>query len=256
MNTAMWPAIGGVAFAIVVTTIMDASGYSVCSALPLIALTGLFWYLQKFSRKDIGLMAGNARDYAWALLYPAAVLGLIAAIAWVAGAVDTSGTDWQKAWLNIGLMSSTGILMTLITEEGFFRGWLWASLKRTGCSDLGVLAWTSIAFTLWHVSAISLDTGFDIPAREIPIYLVNATLLGAIWGVLRLRSGSVVVPAVCHAVWNGFDYPLFGFGEKTGALGIEQTHLFGPEVGVLGIVFNTAFAALLWRYYASRRNAA
>lgn len=153
-------------------------------------------------------------------------------------------------------MSSTGILMTLITEEGFFRGWLWASLKRTGCSDLGVLAWTSIAFTLWHVSAISLDTGFDIPAREIPIYLVNATLLGAIWGVLRLRSGSVVVPAVCHAVWNGFDYPLFGFGEKTGALGIEQTHLFGPEVGVLGIVFNTAFAALLWRYYASRRNAA
>jgi hypothetical protein len=31
-------------------------------------------------------------------------------------------------------------------------------------------------------------------------------------------------------------YPLFGFGEKAGALGIEQTHIYGPEVGLLGLV--------------------
>ena len=60
------------------------------------------------------------------------------------------------------------------------------------------------------------------------------------------------MPSVCHALWNGFDYPLFGFSEKAGALGIQQTHLFGPEVGVLGIVFNATFAAVLWRYYVSR----
>ena len=91
-----------------------------------------------------------------------------------------------------------------------------------------------------------------MPAKEIPIFLINGTLLGAIWGVLRLVSGSIVVPAVSHAVWNAIDYPLFGFGEKVGALGIEQTHIYGPEVGILGIALNLAFLTLLWRIYAIR----
>jgi len=30
----------------------------------------------------------------------------------------------------MALMSSTGIIMVMITEEGFFRGWLWAALSR------------------------------------------------------------------------------------------------------------------------------
>ena len=89
-----------------------------------------------------------------------------------------------------------------------------------------------------------------MPAAEIPIYLVNATLLGLIWGILRMVSGSVVVPSVCHAVWNAIDYPLFGFGEKVGALGITETHIFGPEVGILGIAASGAFAVLTWLRYA------
>lgn len=64
-------------------------------------------------------------------------------------------------------------------------------------------------------------------------------------------SGSVLVPAVSHAVWNGIDYPLFGFGEKIGALGITQTPIFGPEVGLVGIVLGLGFLALVWRHYAT-----
>lgn len=64
-----------------------------------------------------------------------------------------------------------------------------------------------------------------------------------------MRSGSVLVPAVCHALWNGLDYPLFGFGENIGALGIRQTHLFGPEVGVVAILLNGAFLLWIWRKY-------
>ena len=252
MDRAMWPAVAGTLTAIVITTTMDATGYSMFSALPLFPLAAFFWYLQKFSFAEIGLTIGSGRDYAWALAYPLSVLGLMAAIAWLAGAVNTAETDWNKAFVNIGLMSSTGVLMGLITEEGFFRGWLWASLKRAGRSDAYVLVWTSLAFTIWHISAISLDTGFDLPADEIPIYLVNATLLGILWGALRMVSGSIVVPAVCHSVWNGLDYPLYGFGEKTGALGIQDTHIFGPEVGILGIVLNAGFALILWRLYVLR----
>ena len=246
MNLAYKPAVLGVAVAIAITTTMDATGFSMFSALPLIPLAGLFWYLQKFSRADVGLVWGNLRTYVLAVGYPLFVLGSVGVIAWMFGAVDTSDADWNKAFLNMALMSTTGIIMALITEEGFFRGWLWAALIRAGQTDKQVLIWTSIAFTLWHISAISLDTGFDIPASEIPIFLVNATLLGAVWGMLRMASGSLVAPSICHAVWNGIDYPFFGFGEKVGALGIEQTHIYGPEVGTVGVGVNLVFAVALW----------
>lgn len=247
MNANRIPALLGVVVAIAITATMDATGLSMFSALPLIPLTGLLWYLQKLGRSEVGLTWGKPPHYALAIIYPFLVLSLVGLIALLSGAVDTSESDWNKTLLNIGLMSTTGIVMVLVTEEGFFRGWLWASLKRAGQTDIQALAWTSLAFTAWHISAISLDTGFDVPANEIPVYLVNATLLGAIWGMLRLMSGSVIVPAVSHAVWNGLDYPLYGFGEKSGALGIEATHIFGPEVGLVGIGLNLAFAALLYR---------
>lgn len=249
MNRQIWPAAGGTLLAIAVTTTMDATGYSLFSALPLFPLAATFWYLQKFSRGDIGLRFGHAGAYLDALAYPVIVLGATALIAFLAGAVDTSETDWNKTFLNMALMGSTGVLIGLLTEEGFFRGWLWASLERAGLSNLQVLVWSTLAFTAWHISAITMDTGFDIPAGEIPVYLVNATLLGGVFGLIRLVSGSVLAASVCHAVWNGIDYPLFGFGEKVGALGIQQTHVFGPEVGWLGIGLNLAFLAWLWRKY-------
>lgn len=251
MNRQIYPAIAGVATAVAITTFMDATGYSEFSALPLFPLLGLFWWLQKLTRREIGLTWGDARSHLWAVTYPLLVLGATIVIVFAAGAADTSAADWQKTWTNIGLMSSTGILGVLITEEGFFRGWLWASLKRAGQTDRQTLLWTTVAFVVWHISAVTLETGFDLPASEIPVYLINASLLGLIWGILRMISGSVLVAALCHAVWNGIDYPLFGFGEKVGALGIQDTHLYGPEVGLLGIVLNGLFFALIWRKYAT-----
>jgi membrane protease YdiL (CAAX protease family) len=242
----------GVVLAIGITTVMDATGYTMFSALPLIALIAVFWALQRFSRAEIGLSWGNRRGILLALLYPVAVLGAVACAAWIGSSVDTSGADWQKAGLNMVLMSTTGILVVLITEEGFFRGWLWASLKRAGKSEPFILLWSSVAFAAWHVSAVSLDTGFDVPARQIPVYLVNAAMIGAVWGMLRWISGSAFVCAVSHAVWNGLDYPLFGFGTNVGALGIARTEIYGPEVGVLGLGLNLVFAVCLWRWGVRR----
>jgi len=254
MDNKMLPAIAGFAVATGITVTMDATGYAMFSSLPLFPLAALFWYLQKFSRAEIGLTWGQPQAYGLALAYPAVVLSGTGLIAFAAGAVDTSGANWQNVAINLAAGSTIGILMLTLTEEGFFRGWLWAALQRAGKSDTYILIWTSVAFTVWHISAISLDTGFDIPASEIPIYLVNATLLGLIWGYLRQMSGSVVVAAVSHAVWNAFAYALYGFGEKVGALGIQQTHIYGPEVGFVGIVLNGLFlAALVYQFSWKRK---
>ena len=75
--------------------------------------------------------------------------------------------------------------------------------------------------------------------------------------MLRLISGSVLVASVSHAVWNAIDYPLFGFGEHIGKLGIQQTELYGPEVGILGLILNLGFIVVMgwmvWRKRSVRR---
>lgn len=63
-------------------------------------------------------------------------------------------------------------------------------------------------------------------------------------------SGSVVVASVAHASWNAVAYTLYGFGKKAGALGIEQTWLFAPEIGLAGLALNAAFLAALFRFRA------
>jgi membrane protease YdiL (CAAX protease family) len=245
------PLIGTLA-AIAITAVMDANGLSMFSALPLLPLGLLLWAWERFSRREMGLAWGRPRDYGLALLYPLVVISAATLIALLAGVVDLSEANWKLFWINLLAGSTMGVLMVLLTEEGFFRGWLWASLGRAGRSQNQVLLWSSIAFTLWHVSAVSLDTGFDLPVKQIMVYLPTAFLLGLIWGMLRLISGSALVAAFSHAVWNGLTYGLFAYGTKVGALGVQDTSIYGPEVGYVGLVLNTAFAAWLWTRVRSR----
>ncbi len=256
MKSPLLPAIIGTAVAIGVTTTMDATGLTTFSALPLFVLAGVFWAVQRFTRAEVGLQWGRAGFYGIALLHPFVILGTVTLIALVAGATDLGNAEWGTAGLNIAVGATVGILMVLITEEGFFRGWLWASLERAGVGRGGVLLWSSVAFSLWHVSVVTLDTGFDLPAAQIPVYLINVVVIGAIWGLMRQASGSVIVPAVSHAVWNALDYPLFRFGTDVGELGITQTNIYGPEVGFLGLALNAVFALVLWRWIRRTQEAA
>ena len=246
------PALGVLA-AIAITATMDATGYTAFSALPLCPLLVLFWYLDLLSRREAGFAWGRPAHYGLALLIPLAVMGAIAAIAAAAGVLDPARMDWSKAALNFFLMAASTMILAIVTEEGFFRGWLWGSLARRGVAPGWTLAATSIAFMLWHVSAVTLPSDFAVPPAQVPVFLANAALLGAIWGLLRLMSGSVLVSSVCHGLWNGLAYVLFGFGTHAGALGITDTPFYGPEVGLLGLAFNALCVAALWWLYRSRR---
>lgn len=239
--------------AIVITTTMDFTGYLMFSALPLIVLTLVFWRIQRQTKTEIGLVLGSAKDYGLALSYPAIVLGTAVLVAFLSGALSLEEANWKNFGLNFLAGSTIGSLMVLLTEEGFFRGWLWGAFKTAHLSNTRTLFATSLLFTAWHVSAVTSGTDYGLPWSQVPVYLVNATLLGLIWGLMRLLSGSVLVASVSHAVWNACAYGLFGFGTKTGELGIANTALFGPEVGYLGLLLNGAFFA--WLYRRARRKA-
>jgi membrane protease YdiL (CAAX protease family) len=200
----------------------------------------------------MGFVWGRWSHYGLAVLYPLVVLGAIAFIGAAAGAIDFAAVKWKTAFVNLGLIGLSTVVGALITEEGFFRGWLWAALERSGQSQGLRLIWTSLAFSLWHWSAVALPTPFALPAGQIPVFLANVVLIGLIWGLMRALSGSVIVTSVSHGVWNGGAYALFGLGTKVGALGIQDTAFYGPEVGVLGLALNLAFAAALWGWWRTR----
>jgi hypothetical protein len=235
---------------------MDAIGLTNFSALPLFPLMFIFWYLEHLSRQDMGFVWGQWRHYGLATLYPVVVLSLIALISAAAGVVDLSHTNWGKALLNIVLISLSTFMVAIITEEGFFRGWLWASLKKSGQKPIQVWVISSIVFSLWHLSWVTLTADGKLPIAQIPVFILNVAVIGAIWGLLRWISGSVIVASLSHGVWNGITYVLFGFGAQVGALGIKETAIYGPEIGVLGLVLNFLFAALLWRWMLRTSNAA
>ncbi len=226
---------------------MDANGLLLFSALPLFPITLALCIAQRIKPREAGLSLGRPHHYVLALLHPAAVIGAITILAIAFGVVHAGVIRWNR----MALQGLVGTLAVMLTEEGFFRGWLWAALKRSGLSERGTLLWSSAAFVAWHISAVVFDTGFNPPPAQIPLFLVNAFVMGVIWGQLRAISGSIIVSSLCHSVWNAIVYSLYGFGKKTGALGIADTSIFAPEVGLLGLAFNLLFAAALV-FYSSR----
>jgi membrane protease YdiL (CAAX protease family) len=250
MNSKKWilPAFGIFA-AIVTNTIANAGVLPASGALLLFPLLLIFWYVERFSRQEIGFVLGRARHYALGLLHPVLVLGIITLAAGMAGATNTQNTDWAKTALDFAFAALLTVAVTLVTEDGFFRGWLWASLKRAGLSENGVALLTGISFGTWHLPFALLATGYAPGSAEVPLLILNASIIGVAWGLLRLHSGSVVVPSIVHGIWNGAVYMLFNNGAEIGALGIQDTSIFGPEAGLLGLALNLAYTIGLWLWY-------
>ena len=119
-------AVIGTFLAIASTAILDAIGFGL-NILPLIPLFFLFWYLQHLSRIEIGLTWGRWRDYGLAVFYPILTVALIGLVAWLSRAVTVNSIDWSRTLINFfAAQLVPTIVFALITEEGIFRGWLWA----------------------------------------------------------------------------------------------------------------------------------
>jgi membrane protease YdiL (CAAX protease family) len=252
MTNALRGPILGVIIVIAINAAMNAIGLSGLSFASLFPLMLAFWFIQRLPARELGFAWGRWRDYGLAIFYPVLIIGAIALVCLAAGVVDTANEPWHSAGKDFMLALAMSLPLALLTEEGFFRGWLFASLRRAGVSEGRVVIWTAIAFSLWHLPTVSMNTEDALPLAQIPVLLINAVLIGAIWGLLRSISGSILVTSVCHSLWNAAAYVLFGFGTTIGALGVKQTAIYGPESGFLGLGLNLIVAAMLWRWWQRR----
>lgn len=107
-------------------------------------------------------------------------------------------------------------LGTVLLEELVFRGSLLGLLRR-GRGDVAAVLWCSLLFGLWHIApAISTSgdnrTLADVTASAIglAVSVVGTVLATGAAGVafcwLRLRSGSLVAPALAHWAINAVTF--------------------------------------------------
>jgi membrane protease YdiL (CAAX protease family) len=227
------------------------SGSPNFSALVLLPLAVFFWLAVRPGRVDLGISPGRPRHYGLAVAYPLIVMGLLLMLIWRLEGISWAGMDGRRIAFVIAVNSLAGTLGVLLTEEGFFRGVVWGLLGTRDVDGRRILIFTSVAFLIWHVPVAFLEMGEGFPRSAIPVYLVNVLLLGLNWGLLRLASGSVIVPALSHAVWNAIAYKFFGFGVEYGELARSSFTVLDPERGVAGIGLNAAFALILWMLVAA-----
>ncbi len=95
-------------------------------------------------------------------------------------------------------------LGTVVLEEIAFRGVLLALLRRATSTGVAV-AWSSATFGLWHVvpTVEALRANRLAPSvLAIAAAVVITAAAGAVFCWLRLRSGSLLAPALAHVGTN------------------------------------------------------
>lgn len=108
-------------------------------------------------------------------------------------------------------------LIPALGEELGWRGWLLPKLMPLG--PVAAIVISGVIWGLWHAPLILL--GYNYP--DAPPWLGLTAMVGmcivfgAVFGWLRLRSGSVWPPALAHAAFNGAagSYLLFAMAGET-----------------------------------------
>ncbi|MBP50856.1 MAG: hypothetical protein CMA68_02090 [Euryarchaeota archaeon] len=96
------------------------------------------------------------------------------------------GTTWDSSNIAIFLAFISICIMTPISEELFFRGYLLDSISRMHGQ------WPAILISALIFGLVHLD----------PFTIGLATIGGVIYGWIRIRTGSLLPGIAAHAMWN------------------------------------------------------
>ena len=178
----------------------------------LIALNGIIFSFVVIRGLDsIGYrLLPNVSDWRYACLY----LGLFVAFFVIPIGFSSSfirqTTEWQPFWkfpiILLGIFLFTGL-----PEEIVFRGLihnLLAGQMKENRSELPALLISSVIFGLAHINNSNppfafihlFDKDWSIPWA----YVILATIAGWFYGLAYIRTGSILAPAILHAMVDGW----------------------------------------------------
>ena len=74
------------------------------------------------------MIRASLPHYGLAILHPIVIIGIITLGCLATGVVDTDKINWPKAANNVLTAAAITFPLSLLTEKGFVRGWLFGSL--------------------------------------------------------------------------------------------------------------------------------
>ncbi len=98
--------------------------------------------------------------------------------------VDAYKTSVWPALLGIAV-----VVFAPLFEEGFFRGFLFIGLERSRLGPIGTVILTAAAWALLHLQ-------YDV------FGMATILVLGLVFGIVRLKTGSLWSTLLLHAIWN------------------------------------------------------
>jgi len=249
-----WAIIGSAAALILSPALAVITGHSEFYAGALLPVVGLLWIITPVNCRSLGFNFGNRQHYAIALFYPLSVMGVMVLLIGIFESIQVEDFQAGSFAAQFAFNFIAGIIIGLVTEEVFFRGALWALLKKKGFGPSHLILITAGIFSLWHLAVIfsAPEFGSEFPVISIFLYLSNILLIGMIWGLLRFVSRSILVTSVSHAFWNALAYGFFGFGTGYGILIKSSNQFFDPERGIVGVSLNTVFFIFFCRWAAKK----
>jgi len=169
------------------------------------------------------------------------------------GGIRITGTPWAWAGLKANLRL---LIIGAVYEEVFFRSLLLSGLVVV----LGGRKWLAILISAAVFGIVHLNN----PGASAISAFGNA-LGGIIYGMAFLGGQNIWLPLGLHFSWNFTQGPILGFpvsGFPIGGLITQQTSgsalltggAYGPEAGLVGIVFRFVIMALVIWYLQRRCN--
>lgn len=151
------------------------------------------------------LRAGD-RTGAWLILgaaLGAAGILIAAGYAWMAGTLVHGATGAARPLL---LLAGSGVvLLQVLAEEVYFRGWLQPLLAR-GWGSGAAVAVTALGFALLHM----------IGAAHDPLSGLNLLLGGLLFGLLAHAAGGIWPAVAAHFAWNAIEQLGLGLDPNPG----------------------------------------
>lgn len=158
------------------------------------------------SRAELGLSRQHVRSgLRYGLAAVAAVTGVVLlglVVPGTQGAFDTARADVGASQLLLELLVTIP-LGTVVVEELAFRGTLLGLLLQH-LSQRRATAVCSVLFGLWHIDGVieaTVGTATHVAAVTVGTFTAT-TLAGVAFSWLRLRSGSLLAPAMAHWATN------------------------------------------------------
>ena len=148
-------------------------------------------------------------------LFVAGVVGICAAAAWSYAAVDAAPVEMMGSPIGDWSVRMGSLIIGATAEEVIFRVLLLTALLDLGGTRFQAVFLSSVAFGLMHApptlvqSVESWPMLLDAASAYAPLFLGQG-VIGTFLGVLWLRSGSIVLIALTHAIFNVGTTLLYG----------------------------------------------